>query len=156
MDKIRKLFESVDACAERLEQLNERFAHLATESTHESVETWQKVKDRIQFDYTEEKKQYSNGPDIKALALDLLEKQGHGLEDTVDILVTDHDIEMNTAGLAQIIGRTAYIAALRRDATDLIGNSISLTQIATLWNDLDRPAIGGENWTARSVAILIE
>jgi hypothetical protein len=156
VDKIRKLLESVDACAERLEQLNNRFAHLATESTHESVETWKKVKDRIQFDYGDEKKVYASGPDVQAMAIELLEKQGHNLEDVIDILVTEHDIEINIEGLAQTIGRTAYIAALRRDAAELLKNAISYSQIANLWNDLDRPAFGGENWTARSVAILVE
>ena len=156
MDKMRKLFESVDACAERLDQLNNRFAHLATESTHESVETWRRVKDRILFDYGDEKKVHESGPDIKAIAIELLEKQGHSLEDVLDTLKADHGVEINIAGLAQVIGRTVYISALRKDAADLLNNAISFSQIASLWNDLDRPAFGGENWTARNVSILVE
>ncbi|WP_428605977.1 hypothetical protein [Sedimenticola sp.] len=156
MDKMRKLFETVDACADRLDQLNNRFAHLASESTHESVETWKKVKDRILFDYGDEKKAHDSGPDVKAIAIELLEKQGHSLEDVIDLLKSDHDIEVDIAGLAQTIGKTAYVAALRKDAGDLLSNAISFAQIASLWNDLDRPAFGGENWTARSVSILVE
>lgn len=156
MDKMRKLFESVDACADRLDQLNNRFAHLATESTHESVETWRRVKDRILFDYGDEKKAHESGPDIKAIAIELLEKQGHSLEDVLDTLKTDHGMEIDIAGLAQVIGRTVYISALRKDAADLLNNAISFSQIASLWNDLDRPAFGGENWTARNVSILVE
>lgn len=156
MDKLRKLFDTVDACADRLDQLNNRFAHLATESTHESVETWRKVKDRILFDYGDEKKVHDSGPDVRAIAVELLEKKGHSLEDVIDILATDHDVQINMEGLAQTIGRTVYIAALRKDAADLLDNAISLSQIANLWNDLDRPAFGGESWTARSVSILVE
>ncbi len=156
MDRMRKLFESMDACADRLDQLNNRFAHLATESTCESVETWRKVKDRILFDYAEEQKVHASGPDIKAIAIELLEKQGHSLEDVIDILMSDHDVQINIGGLARTIGRTAYIAALRKDVADLLNNAISFNQIASLWNDLDRPAFGGESWTARSVSILVE
>jgi hypothetical protein len=156
MDKIRKLFESVDACADRLDQWNNRFAHLATEATHESVETWKKVKDRILFDYGDEKKVHDSGPDIQAIATELLEKQGHNLEDVIDILATEHDVQIDMQLLAQAIGRTVYIGALRKDAAELINNAISYAQIASLWNDLDRPAFGGESWTARSVAILVE
>lgn len=156
MDKMRKLFESVDACADRLEQLNNRFAHLATESTHESVETWRRTKDRILFDYADEKKEHESGLDIKAIATELLEKQGHSLEDVLDTLRADHGVDIDIAGLVQAIGRTVYISALRKDVVDLLNNAISCTQIANLWNDLDRPAFGGESWNARNVSILVE
>jgi len=156
MEKMRKLFESVDACADRLDQLNNRFAHLATESTHESVETWRRAKDRILFDHSDENKEHEGGPDIKAIAIELLEKQGHSLEDVLDMLRTDHGVDIDISGLVQIIGRTVYVTALRKDAADLLGNAISFTQIASLWNDLDRPAFGGESWTARNVSILVE
>lgn len=156
MDKMRKLFESVDACADRLEALNNQFAHLASDTTRQSVETWRGVKEGIIFDYNESQKSPGEGPDIKAIAIDLLENQGHGLEDVIDLLMSDHQVEMDIKGLAQLIGKQAYIAALRRDAADLLDNSISYNQIASLWNDLERPAFGGENWTGRSVSILVE
>ncbi|MCW8945017.1 MAG: hypothetical protein OQL27_09615 [Sedimenticola sp.] len=156
MDKMRKLLESVDACADRLDALNTRFSNLATDATRESVEAWRKAKDQVVFDQTEEKKEPKEGPDVKTIAVELLEKQGHGLEDVIDILMSDHQIEMTIESLAQTIGKQAYIAALRKDASDLLGNAISYAQIANLWNDLDRPAFGGETWTARSVSILVE
>lgn len=156
MDKMRKLLESVDACADRLEALNARFSHLATDSTRESVEAWRRVKEQVEFDQTVDKKEVDSGPDVKSIAVTLLETQGHSLEDVIDILLSDHDIEITIDGLAQAIGKQVYIAALRKDARDLLGNAISYAQIANLWNDLDRPALGGENWTARSVSILVE
>ncbi|MCW8847357.1 MAG: hypothetical protein OQK42_00285 [Sedimenticola sp.] len=156
MDKMRKLRESVDACADRLDALNNRFSNLATDATRESVETWRKVKDKIVFDQTEEKKEPTAGPDVKSIATELLEKQGHGLEDVIDILMSDHNIELTIDNLVQTIGKQVYITALRKDAGDLLGNAISYSQIASLWNDLGRPAFGGDSWTARSVSILVE
>ncbi|MCW8906973.1 MAG: hypothetical protein OQL28_06970 [Sedimenticola sp.] len=156
MDKMRKLFESVDACADRLEELNSQFTDLASDSTRQSVESWRNLKESVLFDHTEASKTPAEGPDIKAIAIDLLENQGHGLEDVIDLLMSDHSVEIDIKGLAQLIGKEAYIAALRRDAADLLSNSISYNQIASLWNDLDRPAFGGENWTGRSVSILVE
>jgi hypothetical protein len=156
MDKMRKLLESVDACADRLEALNTRFTNLASDSTRESVEAWRRVKEKVEFDQTVEKKEVGSGPDVKSIAIELLEKQGHSLEDVIDILMSDHEIEITIDGLAQSIGKQAYVAALRKDAGDLLGNAISYSQIASLWNDLDRPAFGGESWTARSVSILVE
>lgn len=156
MDKMRKLFESVDACADRLEELNNQFADLASDSTRKSVESWRNLKEAVYFDYTESSKAPAEGPDIKAIAVDLLENQGHGLEDVIDLLMSDHKVEIDIRGLAQLIGKQVYIAALRRDAADLLDNSISFNQIASLWNDLDRPAFGGENWTGRNVSILVE
>jgi hypothetical protein len=156
MDKMRKLLESVDACADRLEALNTRFSNLASDSTRESVEAWRRVKERVEFDQTTEKKEEGSGLDVSSIAVELLEKQGHSLEDVIDILMSDHGIEVTIECLAQMIGKQAYIAALRKDAGDLLGNAISYSQIASLWNDLDRPAFGGESWTARSVSILVE
>lgn len=156
MDKMRKLFESVDACADRLEELNSQFANLASDSTRQSVETWRNLKESVIFDHNESRKASGEGVAIKAIAIDLLERQGHGLEDVIDLLMSDHNIEIDIKSLAQTIGKQAYIAALRRDAADLLNNSISYNQIANLWNDLDRPAFGGENWTGRSVSILVE
>lgn len=156
MDKMRKLFESVDACADRLEALNSQFADLASDSTRQSVEAWRNLKESVIFDHNESRKESGEGVAIKAIAIDLLERQGHGLEDVIDLLMSDHNIEIDIKSLAQTIGKQAYIAALRRDAADLLDNSISYNQIASLWNDLDRPAFGSENWTGRSVSILVE
>lgn len=155
MESMQKLFESVEACAERLDQLNKRYAHLATEATQESVKVWKVVKEQILAEQAEELPR-QQGPELKSLAIELLEKQGHKLEDAIDILAAEHGITVDLVGLIQGIGKTAYIAALRREAVELQENAISFPQIASLWNDLGRPAIGGETWSARTVSILVE
>ncbi len=158
MDKMRKLFESVDACADRLEELNNEFADLSSETTRNSVEAWRNLKVRVHAERGEEKRTHtpSETPDIREIAIDLLEKQGHGLEDVIDLLASDYNHSLTIKELVELVGKEVYISALRKDAGDLVDNSISYNQIASLWNDLDRPALGGENWTGQSVSILIE
>lgn len=155
MESMQKLFDSIEACAERLDQLNKRYTHLATEATRESVKTWRVVREQVLAEQVDESSD-QQAPELKPLANELLEKQGHTLDETIEILEAQHGITIDLVGLIQSIGKTAYIAALRREAVELQENAISFPQIASLWNDQGRPAIGGETWSARTVSILVE
>lgn len=153
MESMQKLFESVEACAERLDQLNKQYAHLATESTHESVESWKRVREHILLENAQARAAVAT---VKVQATELLEKAGHSLEEVIDILKVEQGVSVDIPGLVKAVGKAAYITALRREAVELQANSISFSQVARLWNDLNRPALGGESWTARTVSILVE
>jgi hypothetical protein len=156
MEKNLKIFEALDACADRLEQLNESFPRLASKSTRESVNHWRNRKQVMRDSLMQEEEEKAPGEvlDIKALATELL--MVNGLEDVLDILLDEHGIDITMQQLVHEIGKTAYLSALRKDAGTLLSNAISYDQIATLWNDLGRPALGGPKWNARSVSILVE
>lgn len=153
---MRKLFEAVDACADQLDRLNNQFPHLAKKSTRESVSHWRNRKIQIRLHQTHDESAVTGNPteDVKKLAMNLLET--NGLEETLDILFATHQLDITLPKLIHLIGKGEYIVALRKDAGLLLENAISYDQIAQLWNDLDRPAMGGPNWNGRSVSILVE
>ena len=156
MDGKKKLYEAVEACADNLERLNMIFPNLATDDTKESVEEWKRNKDRVVFDQTEPAKPESSVEtlDIKALSLDLLGE--NELEDVIEILSEVHKIDLTMVEFVDAIGSELYLDALRRDARSLIANSISYSQVANLWNDLERPCMGADRWESRGVSVLVE
>ena len=156
MEKMRKLFEAVDACADQLDRLNNQFPNLAGKSTRESVIHWRNRKIQVRLHQTHGDKgaKGNRNDDVKKLAMKLLEN--NGLEDTLDILLAKHQKDLTLPKLIHLIGKGEYIVALRKDAGLLLDNAISYDQIAQLWNDLDRPAMGSPKWSGRSVSILVE
>ena len=156
MEQIESLLSSVDACAERLEELNRRFPNLAGETSRRGVEHWRqrKIKARIHQPREPEPNSDLSADQLKALATRLL--QSNGLEDVLDILLEEHKIDLTLPQLIHLIGKQSYLNALRKDAGELLQNAISYDQIAGLWNDLDRPALGGPTWNARRVSMLVE
>jgi len=156
MEQINRLVRTVDACAVRLDELNNRFPNLATDTSIAGVEYWYKRKVQAPIH-----KHAKSGPEVKQasaklqeLALGLLKT--HGLEEVLDILLKDHRVDINLSQLIHLVGNEAYIVALQRDALELLQNAVSYQQIAGLWNDQDRPALGGPRWDARSVSMLVE
>lgn len=89
-------------------------------------------------------------------ATELLTKQGHTLEEVIDILRTEHGVEVDISDLIQRVGKAVYITALRRDAVKLQNDRVSFSQIAKRWNEQGRPSLDDESWTASTVSILIE
>lgn len=153
---MRKLFEAVDACADQLDRLNNQFPNLAGKSTRESVSHWRnrKIQIRLHQNHGDSEVEGNQTVDTKKLAMRLL--QSNGLEETLDILLAEHQVDLTLPKLIHLIGKGEYIAALRKDAGLLLENAISYDQIAQLWNDLDRPAMGSPKWSGRSVSILVE
>ncbi|MES9858261.1 MAG: hypothetical protein ABW166_16920 [Sedimenticola sp.] len=152
-----KLLEALEAGAAQLERLLRQYPYLSTSAIVENLSSWHKHKIAISF------KKMGDGGDtgvhraqnIRELAIDLLGKSG--LEDTQDILLSKHNVEMSMPKLAHIVGRDVYISELRKDALKLLANKISYEQIATLWNELGRPALGGHpKWSGRNVSILVD
>ena len=156
MEQITRLVKSVDACALRLDELNKRFPNLATDTSRTGVEYWYKRKIQAPVHEHAESDPEPNHASrvLQETALRLLKT--HGLEEVLDILLNDHRIDINLSQLIHLVGNQAYLVALRRDAQELLRNAVSYQQIAGLWNDQDRPALGGPRWDARSVSMLVE
>jgi hypothetical protein len=150
MDIHSKLVSAVDACADRLEYLNNTFPKLATPTTKDGVEYWRQR--RIQTAEQDSADKAKTGIDLRSVAFDLL--QQHSLEDVLDLLLEKHRVELSLPELVQLIGEQDYLVVLRREFNELLTNAISFEQIATLWNDLDRPALGGPVWTSESISTL--
>ncbi len=146
------LIEAVDNCAERLHHLNQNYPLLATPASLEGVQHWRQRRAHHRLRHKVPPAELPEGPNIRAITLDLL--QHNGLEDTLDILLDKHDVDLSLPKLIHLVGKEAYIAALKREAALLLANAISYEQIANLWNDLDRPALGGASWSPRSVSVL--
>ncbi len=147
------LVHAVDACAERLDQLNERYPELSSSTSIDGVMHWRKrrVQHRLRKRQTAPA-EVPGGPDVRAIALGLLKR--NGLEDVLDILLERHQVDLSLPKLIHLIGKEAYIASLKREAARLLENAISYEQIAGLWNDLDRPALGSASWSARNISVL--
>ncbi|MCP3662648.1 MAG: hypothetical protein GY696_09165 [Gammaproteobacteria bacterium] len=156
MEEKRKLIKAANRIANRLEIFNKRFPSLATEVTQASLEEWQ----NIQHQYGSVEMEKSSAEEevvqekLRALAIELLES--HGLEDVQDMLLSEYQMEIETKDLVELVGNDSYMKMLRRDASQLLANAISYDQVATLWNDLNRPSLGADHWNAQSVSILVE
>ena len=154
-DQVHSLSEEMDACARRLDDLNVRFPNLASDVSKDGVAQWRArqiwIKDQKKTRSAVQ--QQPQAIDVKQLAIGLL--ADHGLEDVVDILLSKHRIELTSAQLVDLIGYEHYAPALRRDLGLLRENAVSYEQVAKLWTDLGRPALGGAEWNAKGVSALV-
>jgi hypothetical protein len=162
-----ELIDALDACADHLEKLNAKFPKLACDVTHEGVENWRKRQVHFSINYEEKDhgapielgagdviETEAETEDLGELARELLE--ANNVDDVVDVLTQDYDPDMSVSKLIELVGNGSYVAALKREVSFLEENAVTFEQIAELWNQLDRPALGGDKWTARSVSILAE
>jgi hypothetical protein len=153
MDREARLHQALEVCAIRLDELNCTYPHLASELSRSGVTRWR--------EWTAAGKAVAISPgqpadeieQIRALALSLL--QNNGLEDVLGLLLNEHQIDFSLGDLILLIGTSGYVKALQADAQNLVDNVISYQQIASLWNDLDRPALSGSQWSAKGVSSLL-
>jgi hypothetical protein len=155
MDQVQRLDEEMDSCARRLDELNMRHPDLASSMSKEGVEQWRQRQIRIleQSEEEPDSQDQSATPDVKRLAVGLLADQG--LEEVLDILLSKHKIELTMPELVDVIGHENYVPALKKDLGFLTENAVSYEQVAKLWRDLGRPALGGPEWNVQSVSALI-
>ncbi len=155
MAKLKPKNTIVDA-VDHLDRLNSNYPELATPATKKAVDDMRRL--------------FANPPEfatpkagrampedaeaaLRALARQLLAELS--LEDAIDALRNrGHRIE-DARHLVDLVGNRDYIASLRREAREFQANALSLEQIASLWNDLNRPALGDEHWSARSISLLL-
>ncbi|MCB1829695.1 MAG: hypothetical protein H6964_14565 [Chromatiaceae bacterium] len=154
MENCYELVSAMDACADRLDVLNGLFPELATPNTLAGVIQWRQrrlaMADQNFLDNA--KREPQAGIDVRSVAVNLLRQ--NSLEDVLDLLAEQHSVALSLHELVQIIGKKEYLVVLRREFNELLKNAISFEQIATLWNDLERPAFGGPNWNSRSISML--
>ena len=160
MEQKYRLQQALNACAERLDSLNQSFPDLASSITEEAVAQWNRTKVSLGLNLepshdSESQKGESQDPwrEARNLAIALLEN--NGLEEVRDILQTEHALTLNMPKLVHLIGNAAYRDALKKDGKQMLQNAITYEQIANLWNDLERPAFEAPNWNPRNVSVLI-
>jgi len=140
---------------DRLDDLNQRFPKLATSQTEQSVEDARRLLGTIEMAAQEIKERGPSKEEALAKAARELLLQC-GLDDTLEIIQSEHRTTLSPKQLVHLVGNHSYIAALRKEAQDYRANAISFDQIAELWNDFGRPPLGDAAWTARTVSSLIE
>lgn len=150
MEESSALDLAVDACADRLAFLNEAYSALATDNTRRGVELWRqyRARPRLQAAPAPEK----NDVDLRPIIIDLLRQ--HSFEEVQELLVNNYTTLMPLPEMVQLIGRQEYLITLKRELKELVKNAVSFEQVATLWNDLKRPALGNTTWNSGSISLL--
>ncbi len=152
MAKLKPKQPLVDA-VDHLDRLNREYPHLACDVTTQAVVDMRKLFDNPPELTPRDEKATKTSPEIQALARKLLSEMP--LEDAMAALLRQgHRIE-TPEQMIDTVGNRDYIAALRREAREFQDNALSLEQISSLWNDLKRPALGDDHWTARSISLLL-
>ncbi len=141
-----------DEAVDHLERLMKRFPHLASEHVQDAVENWQKRgSGGIEMVMPGAEADPDEALAESAIAL----IQDHMVEDVMDRLAEENDVEVDYDRLIGLVGKDRYIGALRREIIELRANSVSMEQMAELWNSLGKPALGQEQWTARTISLLL-
>jgi hypothetical protein len=78
----------------------------------------------------------------------------HSIEETLDLLLQDHGVEMDVKTLVKMVGKQPYLSSLKKEVSFLHNNGISNEQIAELWNELSRPGPSGAEWTKETVTLV--
>lgn len=149
-----KLIEALQACADQLERLNESYPKLACDASHAGVRQWQERKGEIHLEMQEIQKRQGVEMvvDTGKIARELL--VSHSIEETLDLLLQDHGVEMDVKTLVKMVGKQPYIGSLKKEVSFLHNNGISNEQIAELWNELGRPGPSGADWTKETVTLV--
>jgi len=167
-ESMADFLEALEEGANLLDRLNKAHPDLADNFTHETVEEFR----RTHVFLHESKEPNSHISTIKQAPVETsvdTDQQDqklikttqellaiHGFDDVLDILQTKHGITLNLVQLVNLVGNSAYITALRREALEFQSNAISLPQMAQLWADFGRPPIGDTAWTASTVSRILE
>jgi hypothetical protein len=138
-----------------LKRLSKEFPQLSSKQVKVAIETWNEEmfrKGEIVWLEQERKRLERSAMEKRAEAL----LDEHQVDDVLEMLNAEFSQEMDYHALIDLGGRDRYIAAMRREATELKQNSISPELIADLWNSVGKPAVGGERWNATAVSVLMD
>jgi len=167
-ENMADFLEALEEGADLLDRLNKAHPDLADDFTHEAVEEFRRTHVFLQENRepnihistvkqaAAEESANINQQDQKLIETTQELLAIHGFDDVLDILQTEHGITLNLIQLVNLVGNSAYITALRREALEFQSNAISLPQIAQLWADFGRPPIGDTAWTASTVSRILE
>jgi hypothetical protein len=151
-----KFLTVANDAVDHLRYLTQHFPSLVTSEVKEAIARWEKFKQcRGSLEFAEPKqKEVVDQAVLAKTAIKLLED--HQMEDVMDVMAEQFSIDMDYPKLIGLIGKTRYRQALRHESRELQNNAISFDQMASLWNSLGKPALGGDRWTAHSISLLAE
>jgi hypothetical protein len=79
----------------------------------------------------------------------------HSPDRVLDILKREHKVDCDYNGLIHLAGSETYLKSLAIEAHEFQDNRISDQQIADLWNEAKRPALGKPFWDRIAVRELL-
>jgi hypothetical protein len=150
-----KFIAVADDAVNHLRYLIQNLPHLVTPDVKAAIEQWDKLKQwRGSIEFVKSAQNVVDQAQLAKTAIELLED--HQMEDVMEMLAEQYYIDMDYPRLIGLIGQSRYRHALRHESRELQNNAISFDQMASLWNSLGKPALGGERWTAHSISLLVE
>jgi hypothetical protein len=142
-----------DEAMTHLKRLSKDYPKLVSPSVKQAIENWGKdgyAKGSIELVAPDSPKAKENPVATAALLL----IQEHQVEDVIDMLNREFPGHVDYDDLIDMVGKDSYLEALKREVMDMRVNFISNDQVADLWNSMERPAMGGQRWTAEMVGEL--
>lgn len=144
--------ETLNTGADILEQLNEKYPHLASDFTHEIIPL---VRDRMKS-CIGDLKPPPRVEDREAFTEFLKEKiQQESPADLVDIAKDEKGIEISMEDLLYFVGENEYMGAMQRQAEEFVVNKISYKQMCEIWNQMQLPAPGKAHWTVEDITKML-
>lgn len=136
-----------------LQRMSHIYPHLVSPLVGTAINNWEKrISSRLDAMQVAADIKRAEEEALSRLASELIET--HQMEDVLQLLSEEFSIEINYEQLISLIGKDRYINALRREADELSQHLITHGQIAQLWNNMGKPALGGRRWTVGSIASL--
>ena len=130
------------------------YPKLASEISQGGVRNWRKRKGEIRLVMKQRQKRevVEVVASLGILASDML--VSHSIKEVLDMLLQDHAVDIDVTKLIKMVGKQAYLSALRKEEGFLHKNGISNEQVAELWNELERPGPSGEPWSQATVTLV--
>ena len=149
--EVWKKMETATVAADVIDSFNQKFPHLASEFTEETV---RKVRKRLGDIELVMPKKAEKPDDHADEAARLLQEMPP--EDVLDHLAREFNQEMSLEQLISLVGEAEYKGSLCREAAEYEQNRILPEQTAQIWNEMHRPVPGGGLWNAFKVRELLE
>lgn len=144
--------ETLNTGADILEQLNEKYPHLASDFTHEIIPI---VRERMKSSIGDLKPP-PKVDDREAFSRFLKEKiQQESPADLIDIAKNEKGIDISMEDLIYFVGENEYMGAMQREAKEFVANKISYKQMCEIWNQMQLPAPGKAHWTVADITQMI-
>lgn len=134
-----------------LKRLKEHYPDLVSPHVDAALENWGKrIYSGIGAREAAAELRHAEEGSLSLLASELIEN--HQMEDVLQMLSEEFSIDVDYDRLIDLVGKDQYISALRREVGELVDNSVSMEQIAELWNGIGKPTLGGLRWTAEIIS----
>jgi hypothetical protein len=154
MAEDENFIETAREAISQLKRLNRDFPRLTTSQVKQAIETWnEEMFQKGELVWLEKQQKRLERTAMEERAAELIEN--NHTDDVLDMLIAEFNRDIDYYGLMDLCGRDKYIGALRREAIELKANAISPEQTADLWNSVGKPAVGGEQWNATAVSVLM-